>query len=100
MGGKSATAEPGGEGDSLLAILNQRMRRVAEETFRQLSATNEAGAVKVKTAAAMLDMCETRVRTLIAEGKLKVIRPTPNTLRVTRAEIRRYLDEQSSEGQR
>lgn len=83
-------AEPG---DDLLSALDERMRRIARETYGAMSGA-DVGAVKVKTAARLLDMNESRVRALIREGKLKVIRPTPGTIRITRAEIRRYLEGQ------
>lgn len=81
------------EGDGLLSALDARMRQIAEETFRRLSLANDAGAVKVKDAAPMLGMCEGRVRALIHEGKLRVVRPTPHTIKIPLSEIRRYLEE-------
>jgi len=40
-------------------------------------------------------MSEFRVRQLVREGKLKVIHPTPNTIRISLSEIRRYTEEES-----
>lgn len=95
MGGpKASTTEAGGGGD-ILALLDQRVRQIAEEVFRSLSPTNDVGAVRVKTAAELLDMNESRVRQLIREGKLKVINPTPNTIRIPLSEIRRFTEEES-----
>lgn len=82
------------EGDGLLSALDERMRQIAEETFRQMSASSDVGAVKVKTAAQLLDMSEGRVRALIKEGMLRAIHPTPNTVRIPLSEIRRYSEEQ------
>jgi excisionase family DNA binding protein len=53
------------------------------------------GAVKVKTACELLDMNESRVRQLIRDGRLKVIRPTPQTIRIPLSEIRRFTEEES-----
>jgi hypothetical protein len=75
---------------ALLAALDARMKLIARETFKEMSAQAEAGAVKVKTAAGMLDMSEFRVRQLIKDGTLKAIRPTPNTIRIPLSEIRRF----------
>ena len=84
-----------GGGDSILALLDERMRRVAEEVFRSLSPTNVVGAVRVKTAAELLDMNEARVRRLIRDGRLKVINPTPQTIRIPLSEIHRFTEEES-----
>lgn len=89
-----ASTQPQETAAALLSSLDQRIRAVAAETFRELSRSADAGCVKVKTAAAMLDMCETRVRELIRDGELKVIRPTPRTVRVPLSEIRRYTEAQ------
>jgi hypothetical protein len=48
--------------------------------------------VRVKRAAIMLDMSEFRVRQLIKEEKLKIVRPTPNTIRIPVSEIRRFQE--------
>jgi len=93
MGESKSSANGAGEGD-ILALLDARMRQIAEETFRQMTASSDVGAVKVKTAAPMLDMTEGRVRSLINEGKLLVIHPTPKTIRIPLSEIKRYLEGQ------
>lgn len=90
---KTLTAE-GAEGDGLLSALDERIRRIAEETVRALSGANDVGCVKVKTAAQMLEMSEFRVRQLIREGKLKAIHPTPRTIRIAKSEIRRFQESQ------
>ncbi len=77
---------------ALLSSLDERIRAVAAETFRELSRAGDAGCVKVKTAARLLDMNESSVRQLVRDGKLKTIRPTPNTIRIPLAEIRRYSE--------
>jgi excisionase family DNA binding protein len=82
-------------GDDILNALDARMKQIAEETFRRMSVSSNVGAVKVKNAAVMLDLSEFRVRQLIREGKLKVVRPTPKRILVPQSEIRRYLEEES-----
>lgn len=89
---KTSTAAAGGA--DILALLDARVRRIAEETYRAMS--SDVGAVRVKTAARLLDMSESRVRALVAAGELKTFRPTPRTLRIALGEIRRYLEEHSS----
>jgi len=89
----AASSDKNQDGGVLLSVLDERMRRIAEETYKALSGAGDVGAVKVKTAAGMLDMCESRVRTLISEGKLKIVRPTPNTIRIPLSEIRRFQQE-------
>lgn len=74
----------------VLAAFDARARRIAEDVARSRDAA--VGAVKVKTAAELLDMNESRVRTLIREGKLKVINPTPCTIRIPLSEIRRFAE--------
>jgi excisionase family DNA binding protein len=76
----------------VLAALDERARRIAEEVNRSLGS---AGCVKVKTACELLDMNESRVRQLIREGRLRVINPTPNTIRIPLSEIRRFTEEES-----
>jgi hypothetical protein len=76
---------------NVLAAFDERARRIAEEVARSREAA-AVGAVKVKTAAELLDMNESRVRTLIREGKLKVINPTPCTIRISLSEIRRFAE--------
>lgn len=76
----------------VLDALDERARRVAEEVVKSRDA---AGCVKVTTACELLDMNEYRVRQLIREGKLKVIHPTPQTIRIPLSEIRRFTEEQS-----
>jgi hypothetical protein len=73
----------------VLAAFDERARRVAEEVARSLG---DAGCVKVSKAMELLDMSEYRVRQLIREGKLRVVHPTPNTIRIPLAEIRRFLE--------
>lgn len=70
------------------------MREIAEETVRA-QAGEGVGCVKVTTARKLLDMSEFRVRQLIREGKLKVVRPTPHTIRIPLSEIRRFLESES-----
>jgi hypothetical protein len=89
----TSTAD-GGEGGDILAALDERMRRVAEETFRAMSSAAVVGCVKVRTAMQLLDMSEFRVRQLIREGKLKVVRPTPHTIRIPLCEIRRFQEDE------
>jgi hypothetical protein len=76
----------------VLAALDERARQIAEQVLKAREVT---GCVKVSTACTMLDMNEYRVRQLIREGKLKVIHPTPNTIRIPLSEIRRFTEEQS-----
>jgi hypothetical protein len=76
----------------ILSLFDERMRRVAEEVFHTLAVKNNVGCVKVATATELLDMSEFRVRQLIREGKLKVVHPTPNTIRIPLAEIRRFVE--------
>lgn len=76
-------------GREVLEAFDERARRVAEEVTRSLGDT---GCVKVKTACELLDMNESRVRQLIREGKLKVINPTPHTIRIPLSEIRRFAE--------
>jgi len=76
----------------LLAALEGRMREVAEEVIKSREGV---GCVKVVTACGMLDMNESRVRQLIREGKLKVIHPTPKTIRIPLSEIRRFTEDES-----
>ncbi len=85
----ASTIEAGGD-DTILAALDARMKRIAVETFRAMAPVSDVGAVKVKTAARLLDMTEHRIRQLIREGRLRAINPTPNTLRIPLAEIRRF----------
>ncbi len=96
--GKPQTEMPGAEVSDMMtmlaAALEGRMRRIAEEVVRE-QATTATGGVKVKTAAGMLDMTEWRVRQLIREGRLEVVHPTPNTLRIPVDSIRRFLHEES-----
>lgn len=80
--------------DSLLEQLDERMRRVAEEVFRSLAPAGEVRAVKVSKAMELLDMSEYRVRQLVREGKLRAVRPTPNTIRIPLSEIRRFLEDE------
>ena len=75
----------------VLAALDERARRIAE----RVASRGDAGCVKVETAMKLLDMSEYRVRQLVREGKLKVIPPTPNTIRIPLSEIRRYTEEES-----
>jgi len=75
----------------VLAAFDERARRIAEEVARSLDAS-AVGAVKVKTACKLLDMNESRMRQLIREGKLKVINPTPHTIRIPLSEIRRFAE--------
>jgi excisionase family DNA binding protein len=86
---RASTTQPTPDA-SLLSALDERIRTVARETYQELSRAGDAGCVKVKTAARMLDMCETRVRELIRAGELKVVRPTARTVRVPLTEIKRY----------
>ena len=72
-----------------LAAFDERVRRIAEEVARSTSA---AGCVKVSTACELLDMNESRVRQLIREGRLRVIHPTPHTVRIPLSEIRRFAE--------
>lgn len=85
----------GRAGGDILEMLDERMRRIAEEVISSRESAAEPGAVKVKTAARMLEMTEWRVRQLVREGKLKVIRPTPNTVRIPLSEIRRFTEGES-----
>ncbi|HYH85390.1 MAG TPA: helix-turn-helix domain-containing protein [Pyrinomonadaceae bacterium] len=79
--------------DNILSALDERVRRIAEEVVRAHAASGDIGAVKVKpTAMKMLDMSESRVRALIREGRLQVIRPTPNTIRIPLSEIRKFQE--------
>jgi excisionase family DNA binding protein len=78
-------------GPDVLAAFDERARRIAEQVAR----SRDVGAVKVKTACELLDMNESRVRQLIREGRLKVIRPTPQTIRIPLSEIRRFTEEES-----
>lgn len=78
--------------DPVLSALDERVRRICLETYQELSRAGDAGCVKVKTAAALLDMNESRVRQLVRDGELKVIRPTPRTVRIPLSEIRRYSE--------
>ena len=89
---KTSTDE-GGESVGILTLLDERVRRIAEETFRTLSGASDVGCVKVKAAMKLLDMSEFRVRQLIREGKLKVVRPTPHTIRIPLSEIRRFQED-------
>jgi Helix-turn-helix domain len=82
-------SEPG----SILTLLDERIRRVAEEVFHSMSSANDVRCVKVKAATEILDMSEFRVRQLIKEGKLKVVRPTPHTIRIPLSEIRRFQED-------
>jgi excisionase family DNA binding protein len=75
-------------GPDVLDAFDERMRHIAE----QMAAGGDVGAVKVKTAAQLLDMHESRVRQLIREGRLGVIRPTPKTIRIPLSEIRRFAE--------
>lgn len=86
---------PGRAGGDILEMLDERMRLIAEEVIRSRERGQEPGAVKVKTAARMLELSEWRVRQLIREGKLKVIHPTPNTVRIPLSEIRRFTEGES-----
>lgn len=83
------------ETDVLLASLDARIRAVAVETFRELSRAGDAGCVKVKTAARLLDMNESSVRQLIRDGELKVIRPKPNRILIPKSEIQRFVEQKS-----
>lgn len=76
-------------GPDVLAAFDDRARRIAEEVSR---ARADAGCVKVKTACELLDMNESRVRQLIREGRLRVINPTPRTIRIPLSEIRRFAE--------
>ena len=84
----NAHSEPG---DDFISDLDERIRRIARETY---SAMSDVGLVKVKTATGLLDMSEYRVRQLIREGKLKAVRPTPSTIRIALSEIRRFQEGQ------
>ena len=88
---KALTVEEEGGGD-ILILLDERVRRIAEEVVRRHATSGDVGAVKVKTAARLLDMSEYRVRQLIRERKLKAIYPTPNTLRISLSEIRSFQE--------
>jgi hypothetical protein len=70
------------------------MKRIAAETFRELAGASDVGAVKVSTAARLLDMNQYRVRQLIKEGRLKAINPTPHTVRIPLSEIRLFQEGQ------
>lgn len=70
------------------------VRQIATEVVRTQSA-EVIGAVKISRAAELLDMTEWRVRQLIRDGRLKVIHPTPKTMRVPVAEIRRFTEGES-----
>jgi excisionase family DNA binding protein len=91
MMGRVKTLTEAGGGD-LLSLLDARMKRIAAETFRELAVAPDVGAVKVKTAARLLDMTEHRVRQMIREGRLRAVNPTPHTVRVPLAEIRRFQE--------
>lgn len=82
-------------GGDLLTLLDERMRRIAEEVCRAQARTMDVGSVRVKTAARMLDMSEHRVRQLVREGRLEAVRPTPNTLRIPLGSIRSFLEVKS-----
>lgn len=88
----NASAVELGEGGDILTLLDERVRRIAEEVVRRHATGGDVGAVKVKTAARLLDMSEYRVRQLIREGKLKAIYPTPNTIRIALSEIRNFQE--------
>jgi hypothetical protein len=90
----NSSAVERGKGEDLLRAIDERARIVAEEVFRELAQSNAVGAVKVKTATLLLDMNESRVRQLIREGKLKVIHPTPRTIRIPLSEIRRFTEDE------
>ena len=79
-------------GPEVLEAFDERARRVAEQVA---SSRGDVGAVKVKTACALLDMSESRVRQLVREGRLKVVRPTPHTIRIPLSEIRRFTEDES-----
>lgn len=90
---KAATTVEAGEAggdDSILAALDSRMGKIAAETFRELAPAHDVGAVKVATAAKLLDMSEFRVRQLVKEGRLQAVNPTPHTIRIPVSEIRRF----------
>jgi hypothetical protein len=70
------------------------VRQIAVEVVRAQSAET-IGAVKVKRAAELLDMTEWRVRKLIAAGRLEVVHPTPNTIRIPLSSIRQFLEGES-----
>lgn len=72
----------------VLAAFDERARHIAEGVAR----SRDVGAVKVKTAAELLDMSEYRVRQLIREGRLQVINPTPHTIRILLSEIRHFVN--------
>jgi hypothetical protein len=66
------------------------VRQIAAEVVRAQVA-QEVGAVKVATAAKLLDMTEWRVRQLIRDGRLEVVHPTPHTVRIPLSSIRLFL---------
>jgi hypothetical protein len=70
------------------------VRQIAAEVVRAQAAA-EVGAVKVATAAKLLDMTEWRVRQLIRDGRLEVVHPTPKTIRIPLSSIRLFLEGQS-----
>jgi hypothetical protein len=72
----------------------QFVREIAAEDVRAQSA-EVVGAVKVKRAAELLDMTEWRVRKLIAAGRLEVVHPMPNTIRIPLSTIRQFLEGES-----
>lgn len=78
-------------GPDVLAAFDERLRHIAEQVAAERDERG-LGAVKVKTAAQLLDMHESRVRQLIREGRLTVIHPTPNTIRIPLSEIRRFAE--------
>jgi len=79
----------------LLSLLDERMRRIAEEVVRAQPRSEDVGGVKVATAMKMLDMSEYRVRQLVRDGKLKAVNPTPHTLRIPLTSIREFLEGKS-----
>jgi excisionase family DNA binding protein len=88
---RASTTQPPADA-GLLSAFDERVKRICAEMYREMSSTGDAGCVKVKTAARLLDMNESSVRQLIRDGELKVIRPTPNSIRIPLSEIRRYSE--------
>lgn len=78
----------------LLADPENFVREIAAEVVRA-QAAEQAGAVRVKRAAELLDLSEWRVRRLISEGRLEAVHPTPKTIRIPLAAIRSFLERES-----
>lgn len=86
------------EGGDLLSALDERMRKIAAETFRELVPAHDVGAVAdddkgitAREAARLIGVSEWRVYEMVRRGALPACRPSPQRLRLRLGTVREFI---------